>query len=266
MQPLIDGDILVYEIGYAAECGWRGIHEGEEDISPPPFDYTADLLEKRIMEICNAVGYTENPIIYLSGSTNFREEIAITKGYKENRDPEKKPYHYKNLKAHLKQTYHAETVEFIEADDMMGVEQVRRGDETIICSRDKDLRMIPGWHYSWELGRQPSFGPEFVEDPGWLMKMDKKILGVGWAFFCYQLLVGDRVDNIPGFPGIGPVKGYSYLKECTTKEDYFSRVEEVYRNYGDNWEEYLDEQGKLLWIIRHMNDDQPQLWSKDAYL
>ncbi len=93
MQPLIDADVLLYEIGYAAETGWQ-------QPGFPPFDYVADLFESRVANICAAVGATKPPIYYLTGKGNFRYTIAKRTPYKE-RDS-LKPYHYKNLKAYIK--------------------------------------------------------------------------------------------------------------------------------------------------------------------
>ena len=44
MQPLLDADVLLYEIGFAAETGWKGE-------SNPPFDYVSELLDNRIGNI-----------------------------------------------------------------------------------------------------------------------------------------------------------------------------------------------------------------------
>jgi hypothetical protein len=79
--------------------------------------------------------------------------------------------------------------------------------KTIICSRDKDVRQCPGWHYSWECGKQPSIGPIMVDELGHLVdknagkfnpltgkKLPLKVFGTGHKFFYYQMLTGDTVD------------------------------------------------------------------------
>ena len=35
---------------------------------------------------------------------------------------------------------------------------------TVICSRDKDLKMVPGYHYSWGSGKQPEKETWFVPE------------------------------------------------------------------------------------------------------
>lgn len=255
MQPLIDADIFLYEIGFAAEAGWK---------SPgfPTFDYVADLLDSRIANICAVVEATEEPILYLTGHGNFREQIAKRRVYKDRAG--NKPWHYKNIKAYMKSKYRVIVSEGMEADDLMSIEATRRPGEVIICTRDKDLRSVPGWHYGWEVGNQPQFGPELVTELGWLRLSPnrKKLSGTGLLFFYAQCLLGDSVDTVPGLPSYGPVKAFETLSECQTTEEAFKRVLEAYRGvYEASTEEELLEQGRLLWMTRELNEDgSPKLW------
>ena len=255
MQPLIDGDVILYEIGFAAEAGWQ--QEGY-----PPFDYVMELVNNRIGNICGITNATEPPIIYFTGKTNFRTEIAKRREYKLR--PSNKPWHYKNIKAYLKATHECCEREGLEADDLMAIEQCRRPGDTIICTRDKDLRAVPGWHYGWELGNQPQFGPELVTELGYIRLSDnrKSIKGTGLLFFYAQCLTGDAVDTIPGLGGCGPVKAFNILEGSQTPAEAFNRVVEAYKGvYGDDWEEELLEQGRLLWMTRETDEEgKPVLW------
>ncbi len=267
MRPLIDGDVLRYEIGFAAETGWQG-----ENI--PPFDYVAELLDSRIANICAIVGATSEPIIYLTGKTNFRNDIAKKQKYKER--PSIKPWHYQNLSAYLLGQYNCIVSEGMEADDLMSIEQTKSNEDhsipekaplqarTIICTRDKDLRQVEGWHYGWELGAQPQFGPELVGTVGYIRLNARRdsIKGCGYLFFLAQLLIGDRVDTVPGLPGCGAVKAFKILDGCVGIDDGIRRVIEAYRAfYGDDWEKELLEQGQLLWMTRKLEENgDPVLW------
>ncbi len=249
MQPLIDGDILCYEIGFAAEAGWQkpGV---------PSFDYVEELLTNRIGNICAMVEADAPPIIFLTGKTNFRTEIAKLRPYKER--PSLKPFHYYNIKAYLKGTYDFRITEGLEADDLMAIEQSSRPGETIICTRDKDLRAVPGWHYGWELGNQPQFGPKLVSHLGELrLSSDRKsIKGEGILFFYSQCLTGDSVDTVPGLPRFGPVKAYDLLSGAASEEEAFSHVLRAYRDfYEERAEAILLEQATLLWMVRKLNED-----------
>lgn len=255
MQPLIDGDMLRYEIGYAAEAGWQ-------QPGFPHFDYVAQLLDLKIANICAITNATEKPIIYLTGKNNFRNDIAKRQKYKDR--PSLKPFHFKNLSAYIPAVYDVRVQDGLEADDLMAIEQTRRPDETIICTRDKDLRAVPGWHYGWELGNQPSFGPELVTELGYInLSSDRKsIKGTGLLFFLSQCLTGDAVDSILGIERCGPVKAFFILEGTQTYLEGFNRVREAYRaSYGDLGDEYLLESGRMLWMTRELNEDgSPKLW------
>ena len=258
MQPLIDADCLRYEVGFAAEVGWQG--EGL-----PSFDYAANLLDERINNICVIVGATAPPVLYLTGKGNFRHAIAKKQPYKDR--PSVKPYHFHNLTAYMRSKYDAITTEGMEADDALSIEQCRRAKqriealelpETIICSKDKDLRTVPGWCYSWELGNHPSFGPELIDETGWIrLSADgKKLSGVGGLFFYSQCLMGDPVDRIPGIPKTGVAKAFKILQATTTLPEAFKAVLEAYRAfYGASAEEELLEQARLLHMTRELHPD-----------
>jgi len=258
MQPLVDGDILLYEVGFAAEAGWQ-------QPGFPHFDYVAELLDSRIENLCAITEATEPPIFFFTGKSNFRTEIAKTRPYKER--PSLKPFHYKNIKAYIKGKYVYMERNGLEADDLMAIEQTKAlamDRQTIICSRDKDLRAVPGWHYGWELGNQPQFGPELVSELGWIRLANdrKSIKGTGILFFYGQCLTGDPVDTIPGLDGCGPVKAFQILEGCPTSLEAFKRVLEAYRAVlGPLAEERLLEMGQLLWMTREITPERkPVLW------
>lgn len=260
MQPLIDGDVLRYEVGFAAEAGWQ-------QAGFPPFDFVAELLDMRIANICAITQATQPPILYLTGKENFRYGIARRTPYKERVGH--KPWHYKNLTAYMYGKYDVRIQEGLEADDLMSIEQTSRPGETIICTRDKDLRAVPGWHYGWELGNQPSFGPCKVESFGEIrLSNDRKsIKGEGLVFFYSQCLTGDRVDSIPGLGGCGPVKAFEILSNTKTPEEAFKAVLEAYRDvHGWDAEKELLEQARLLHMTRELHPDgSPVLWEFPNY-
>lgn len=261
MKPLIDGDILRYEIGFAAEVGWKAKVDDKEAI--PPFNYVEEVLLSRIETICQEVKADEPYQIYLSGNNNFRDKIATVKPYKANRKANK-PWHFNNLTVYLSDVLNAKVVDGMEADDAMAIDHISSNNSTIICSRDKDLRQLPGWFYSWELGKQASFGPINIEREGSLtLTKDKKLTGTGLAFFYAQCLIGDSVDNIPGCPGVGPVNTYENLSTASSSKEMLEIVlDRYYQQYGpQDFKIRLLEQGRLLWLCRRLNEDgTPQMW------
>lgn len=270
MKCLIDADILLYEIGYAAEASWRYSHKEKDaewlEANPPPWEIVEELFLQRVIYIETIVGATEPSVFFLTGKTNFRNDIAKTKPYKARVG--KKPFHYYNLKAYIKGVYEFQEQEGLEADDLLAIEQTaaREGAPTIICSRDKDLRAVAGWIYSWELEGIPSFGPHFVDGYGSISLSEdrKKLTGWGLKFFLAQCLTGDVVDTIPGLPKCGPVAAFEILTGTDTYEEGRDAVLEAYsRVYGDRGREELTEQGRLLWMTRYLVNGKPVMW--DTY-
>lgn len=255
MQPLIDGDVLRYEIGFASETAWQ-----QEGI--PPFDYVEEMFRMRVANICAMVGATAPPIMFLTGKHNFRDQLATRQPYKTR--VSNKPWHFNNLTAFINWSYDVRLTEGLEADDLMAIEQCSRPGETIICTRDKDLRAVPGWHYGWELGNQPEFGPELVDSLGWIkLSSDKKsIKGTGLRFFYSQLITGDRTDSILGVEKAGPVKAMEVLAPACDERGLFESVRSLYiSNYGERGEEYMLESGRLLWMTRELSPiGSPVLW------
>lgn len=139
-----------------------------------------------------------------------------------------------------------------EADDLMRIwaEEARRdGDEYIICSIDKDLMCIPGKHY-----RMP------VRDWMGNIKSGGNTIEVSeeeaMRFYFEQLLKGDATDNIPGIPGVGPVKATKALAHCKTVEEFQeSVVEQYFGFYGEkDWYNQLLSNGKMIYLQKHAND------------
>lgn len=264
MIPLIDADILLHEIGHSAE--FKDKETGEPVLLS--FEEVERLLNDKIALICEDVNATEPPIIFISNSDwfstarlgyvdvpeyvpTFRYEVAKTKPYKGNRK-NPKPYHFYNILVYLLTNYHCVISRGgLEADDELCIYQNGRED-TIICSRDKDLRICPGWHFSWECGSQRAIGPTKTDALGWLEVRDNgETLGYGLAFFYYQMLVGDSADNIPGLPGCGPAAAKKLLTDCKSERDYFQAVKKAYKDkLGDGAKDYFLEQANLLWMIR----------------
>lgn len=279
MTPLIDADILRYEIGNSGQY----IDPVTQELCINDFDKVAELLDQKIKEICGEVWATEPPVLYLTNDRrlhkkeakarkkagleereyqpNFRDAVAEKKEYKGSAGRKKeKPFHYDNLTAYMFANYEVKVAYGMEADDLMSVDQYARIDalDTIICSRDKDLRITPGMHFGWECGRQPQFGPERVTELGAIeLKGGKKLVGTGLKFFYSQVLTGDTVDNIPGCPGAGPVAAYQSLHDAETEAQLFERVLERYKkSYGeDECHKEMNEQCQLLWMVRELGEE-----------
>ncbi len=271
---LIDADVLRYECGSVGEKFNK--ETGELEIRS--FDFVKEVFDERIKTILEGSG-SDDAILFLTGDRatyrmakrsytgifddefvpNFREALAKGKVYKGTRKQDK-PFHWTNLTAYILSLNSIEVANGCEADDLISISHRLNPNSTIVCTRDKDLRMVPGLHYGWECGKQPEFGPVEYDSLGTIElirgKSGNKIKGGGFKFFGSQLLTGDVVDNIGGLRGVGPVKAFELLSNCTSEREVFDSVKRHFEEVvGDNWKELLEEQCGLLWIVRERNPD-----------
>lgn len=268
----IDGDVVVYRCGFAAEKGqWAlirqdgmevydykkdldariealGLGDGEYDIgftrNPEPVEnalHSVKLVIEEIQEVTEA----DKVKVYLSGKTNYRDKLATLAVYKGNRDEKHKPIHGPAIREYLFNWYDTVITDGEEADDAIGYEHYadwqQDSESSVISTIDKDLNMIPGMHYN------------FVSKE--LHYVDKD--DADW-YFWRQLLTGDTVDNVPGIPKIGPVRAAALLEKCETNQERHDVVRAKYEEvYGEKGEENMLEIGRLLWIRRKPHE----MWS-----
>tara|TARA_R110000868_G_scaffold6738_1_gene37687 strand:- start:423 stop:1136 length:714 start_codon:yes stop_codon:yes gene_type:complete len=211
---LIDADIVAYRCAASAE---------KEEASIAMM--RTDLLMQEIISATGSTGYKA----YLSGygEDNFRRKVDPQ--YKANRVDVVKPIHLAACQEFLVTHWKAETVRGYEADDAMGMSQTA---ETVICSIDKDMLQVPGYHYN------------FVKKEFKQVTEDE-----GLKAFYTQTLVGDRADNVFGVAGIGPVKAAKLLDSLLPQEYYKACL----TLYLDD-KERLHSNCKLLWIWRSPGD------------
>jgi 5'-3' exonuclease len=224
MLALIDADLVAYRC--AASC------KPDEPLDVALF--RADKLMREIIEQVQATEYKA----FLTGSENFRKDINPE--YKANRKDEDRPEWLEPVREFLIEEWKAKLTHGREADDDLGIEQCDVGQyesyETIISSLDKDLRMIPGLHYSWEIGTATwTKAAEHVE----VSELD------GMKHFFKQMLIGDKTDNIFGIDGLGPVKSGKLINPLDNVEEMFEVVAEKY----DDPKRFIMN-ANCLWILR----------------
>lgn len=280
--PLTDADIVAYEAAFAGQYVEKDEETGEVgELKILPFSVVRNKIERMMYDLMDTLETPLEPIMYLTGDHNFREEIAKRKGYKDNRKDTEKPYHLANARNFIISRYNTYVSHGCEADDLLAISQTKYNRELaegktnvvpIICTRDKDLRQVPGWHYGWEMSLQPEYGPKEVDELGWfdttyIEGVSKKtgkptrsmkpgsLKGTGAKWLYAQALMGDVTDNIPGIKGYGQVKVYELLDKCETEDELIDAVVEAFKKvYGDAWHEELYEQVRLVYMIRELDD------------
>lgn len=219
MLALIDSDSLLYRVGFSAE-------EEPEGIARARLDETLTVLVEEELNEC-----TDHKF-YISGSENFRNEIAKTHPYKGNRENIKRPTHLKALREHIVNKWNASVSCNKEADDDVCI-AAYANPKSIIAHIDKDLDQIPGSHYNYVKKQFYNIG-----------KFE------GLKKFYLQILTGDKIDNIIGLRGIGPVKAEKILKDCHTELQLYNSVISAYNNNIEK----VHENAQLLHLLRSEDD------------
>ena len=218
---LIDGDAVIFRCAASVQ---------EEDAQHIAVQRTNDLLQKIINEV-QAGSYR----LFIKSDSNFRN--TINPQYKANRKGQPIPVHLPACREFVEQEWKAECESLLEADDLLGINQT---DETIICGIDKDLLMIPGNHYSWEL-----FHPKWTR-PASFKTVDYDL---GMKTFYKQMLIGDPSDNIFGMKGIGVVKAGHLLDHLETEQEMFDVVYDLY----DDADRFVMN-AQCLWIMQNKDE------------
>ncbi len=248
---LLDCDILRYELGSILSKGDTITIGGHQVDVPQSRNKVEKLVKEKITHIIERSGCT-SVRGYLSEGKNFRFERASIQPYKGNRTGYIKPYHWKTV-GEVIRDFLEDTIncELFEADDHMANDQDVDAGTTCIGSRDKDLRGRGGWHYSWGVGeRSPEKPLEWIHP----------IEGTRW--FYTQCLTGDSTDHILGCAvrlpdrkgnlrrkGVGPKEAQILLSSAKTEQEMFDIVAAQYQKHcGNLWEEYLLENGTLLFM------------------
>lgn len=228
---LIDGDVIRYQIGYATQrkiykvngqqfLSLKELHEYDPLIPVSCCEITIvkdireavfHTVEKFILNILER-SKSDDCKIYLTGEGNYREQVATIRPYKGNRQSDK-PLNYKLIEKYLLHKYDTEIINGAEADDALGWHQMKtgHGPSTCICTVDKDLNTIPGWHYGWKTDKLYKVTPEEAV-----------------RFFYTQLITGDSVDNIEGAPGLGEKSVKQILGTCETPQQMYKCVHQAY--------------------------------------
>lgn len=285
MICLIDGDILVYRAGYAAQKKYyRFIFHDDRDsllfkgvtvtevksilkaqklskvdgrlqslLERDKLSHCLHTVKVMIEQILKSLG-SLRPVLYLTANdkSNYRFDIAVTKPYKGTRK-QSKPFYYDDIREYLMSRWDAKIVSGEEADDTMSRVQYKRTQQgkfdTCICTIDKDLDMVPGWHFNFVTCEK-----YFAKDPGEVSLSDdgRKLRGTGLKWFYAQLLLGDNADNIPGLRGIGPVTAFHLLEKAKSEDEMLKIVYELYKK--KKVLKRLCEVVDLLWMRRHKNE------------
>lgn len=188
----------------------------------------------------NIIEKVEAPDVYvfIKGATNFRYAVDIE--YKQNR----RGAVSEELERRLALLYEYGRENFIvcegaEADDWLGayaIQALREEKLPVLVHIDKDINMIPGWHYNFK--RDEFYFVEYA---------------AGYSFLMEQLLQGDGTDNIKGIPKCGPVKAKKILSKVPQSEMLDVVIREYKNYFGNSWESMFVKVANCIYIRDDMS-------------
>lgn len=220
----IDADSMLYRISATVDTDAQA-------------QSTFDLALKAVMRDTNAKqGY-----VAVKGTGNFRHDLADD--YKANRGKsELDPKIKERLNNLYEYCWSTECVpsDNCEADDVVSIwatEAEASGDSWVIAHIDKDIDMVPGWHYNFNKNN--------------LYHIDED---QAHYLMCKQLLTGDSSDNIQGLKGVGP-KTAEKILNGVSKDKMLDVVRTTWRDkYPRDWKEKLQLCFNLIYMRRSFDD------------
>lgn len=196
MIALIDGDSILYKVGFALEETFTD-DEGNETYFVD-LDNAKDFIDGVIDGICFNTDCDDIELWMGEKGTNFRYKLALDNladGYKHNRKESRKPDKYNEMLAYIRNKFKSMSPHNCEVDDIVCAKLQESPEDYILCAIDKDvLYQSVGRHYDY--GKDIHI--EVEED-----------FSIWFAY--YQTLTGDVTDGYKGCRLIGPAKAVKIL-------------------------------------------------------
>lgn len=181
-------------------------------------------------------------VVFDPSGPTFRNELAAD--YKANR--EETPEDITVAFPYIHQILQGFNIPIIvinnyEADDVIGTlakQAAREGYEVYMVTPDKDYgQLVEENIYMYKPSRMGNgidiLGVEEIKEKWGISHPDQVIDMLG--------LIGDKVDNIPGVPGIGPVTAEKFIKEFGSLENLLDNTDKVKGKNQERLREFRDQ-------------------------
>lgn len=194
---LIDGDEYLFKACIAVEREIRW--DDQNHVLYANENEAYDNFIRMVRQTEERLGAGQSILCFGGQRPYFREDLWPE--YKAGRA--RKPLCYADLRVRLDREFPCKSYPHIEADDCLGILGTKPGVEhmgvqysprVIMCSQDKDMLTVPGWHYK-----------NTDAEAFFVAKTEAQ-----WNHY-QQTLVGDRTDNYPGCPGLGDKRAEAWL-------------------------------------------------------
>lgn len=208
MTALIDADSMIFIIAW----------NHKDTVNKQDVTDNCDEFIRCILGLVQADKYLGS----FSSKKNFRHEHYKYAPYKGNRPPKEEwlTRWESTIKDHMVEEWGFIIPDDLEADDVISDVASRLyvdSNQFVICSPDKDLNQVPGYHFDYK-------------------KQEQGIIDISYEdamkYFYTQLITGDTSDNIKGIKGMGPVKANSFI-ETIMKDNPNALLYEIQKLYRD---------------------------------
>ena len=182
-----------------------------------------------IRALMKSCGHSNIAIVFDAKGKTFRNDIF--KEYKAHRPPMPD-----DLKSQIKPIHNIISamglpllvIEGVEADDVIGTLSLQATDEginTLISTGDKDLAQL----VNQRVTLINTMTNEILDPDGVVKKFGVE----PFQIVDYLALMGDKSDNIPGVPGVGPKTALKWLQEYDSMEGIIENAEEIGGKVGE---------------------------------
>ena len=256
---LLDGHALVYRAHFAFIN--RPMINGKGINTSAMFGFTRTL-----WDLMKNQDPTHLAVVFDPSGPTFRNEIAAD--YKANR--EEQPEDIAVAFPYVQQILEAFKIPVIiipnfEADDVIGTlakQAARQGFEVYMVTPDKDYgQLVEDNIYMYKPSRMGN-GVDILGVPEILEKWD---IARPEQVIDLLALMGDKVDNIHGVPGIGPKTAAKFIKQYDSVEGLLAHKDEIKGKNKERLTEFHDQalQSKVLATI---DTNVPIHFDEEAYI
>ena len=189
-----------------------------------------------IRALMKACDHENIAIVFDAKGKTFRNEIF--EEYKAHRPP--MPEDLKSQIEPIHQIIRAMglpllVIDGVEADDVIGTlsqQASESGIKTLISTGDKDLAQLVNDHVTLI----NTMTNEMLDADGVVKKFGVKPIRI----IDYLALMGDKSDNIPGVPGVGPKTAVKWLQEYDSMEGIIENADKISGKVGERLRENLE--------------------------
>lgn len=226
----IDADVVLHSCCHSTQYLIDWDNAGPAEVAQI---YEAlDAADALIGNIKTSTCSTECVLVFSpEGGRYFRHSLFPE--YKANRKCNPSPLLKDRLRAELQSKYPSVCIEELEADDVLAAAKTAGYK---VATVDKDLKQVPGKHYSWY-------------HRCWVHSTEAEAM----RWFYTQVLAGDQSDGYKGCPGVGIKKAEAALKACNTDSECWFAVLQCYAKAYGNAEVARTAallNARLAWLLR----------------